>query len=486
MCAKIISFTNDKDKFFLFPPAILCFAQILYIYANNYPNIPASSTAYTSLVYITVTIILTFLIKYFTNSWSKANTISITLILFEFHFFSVKRFLQSSLEDYFELSGILIFSFIAIAIILLIALSNRNNFLISPLFASIFSFTLIGFSSITIIKKHSQAFSAPQQDLSIKKKTKPNITVIVLDQYAGEESLKSYFNFDNSKFIHEMKSISFEYVEKTRSTYNLTTYSMASFFNMETLDVSGNISYQFENQMNAFEIINNNRFVTFLKKNNYKIYNHSIFPFSNIPATYGYTPLIVGMDLLNYHTTSQIIFRNIINTLYEKELFGFNMKSLQKKWIKYQYEHINETKLAFKNFRSDKPTFIYLHLIVPHYPYLMDSNGNPNDPYKMNDKQDKSLYIEYLKYGNSIVIPLLKELDKYDENAITLVLSDHGYYYFDKPTKEGIEFNNILFTKGIKKKIPDSTSTQNILPYVMDFIFDSTFKKTKDTSIFLQ
>ncbi|MEN9497946.1 MAG: hypothetical protein RL750_845, partial [Bacteroidota bacterium] len=93
---------------------------------------------------------------------------------------------------------------------------------------------------------------------------------------------------------------------------------------------------------------------------------------------------------------------------------------------------------------------------------------------------------DQLKYTNSVIMDLIKYLNSSKKNSIIIFMSDHGYHYFDEPTETGIEFDNILFIKGLKTPITDSVYIPNIFPVILDQLYDTTIPKMKNTRIYLK
>ena len=64
---------------------------------------------------------------------------------------------------------------------------------------------------------------------------KPDVYLIIADEYADSASLKQIFNFDNSAFQNALRSRGFHIVENSKSNYNFTPFAMASLFQMNFL-----------------------------------------------------------------------------------------------------------------------------------------------------------------------------------------------------------------------------------------------------------
>jgi hypothetical protein len=129
--------------------------------------------------------------------------------------------------------------------------------------------------------------------------------------------------------------------------------------------------------------------------------------------------------------------------------------------------------------------FHYIHLIMPHAPFLYKSDGTMQSADSLQDEKSESMYLEYLKYSNNRFIPWLSDVTQGKQETIFIVMSDHGWKSMPQPSPRKIEFNTILFVRGLKKEMPDSVMVPNILPHVLDELCDTTLNKVTGFPIFL-
>jgi hypothetical protein len=113
---------------------------------------------------------------------------------------------------------------------------------------------------------------------------KPNIYLIIADEYAGRQELKDFFSFDNAPFENELRKRNFYVVPNPNSNYNYTPYSMASLFSMNYLKGITNKSNDIDNRNTSYRLINKNDLVKILKKTGYDFVNLSLFDFADEPT----------------------------------------------------------------------------------------------------------------------------------------------------------------------------------------------------------
>lgn len=102
----------------------------------------------------------------------------------------------------------------------------------------------------------------------------------------------------------------------------------------------------------------------------------------------------------------------------------------------YQKEFKKQTKLMDSVIQLSKehqtlPLFVYLHLNMPHAPYLCKINGDINLEYlskhTVNFEDKKTAYLEYIQFTNSFILKKIRELKpNLQGDDIILIMSDHG------------------------------------------------------------
>ena len=113
---------------------------------------------------------------------------------------------------------------------------------------------------------------------------KPNIYLIIADEYAGHKELHDIFSFDNSAFESELEKRNFHVVRNAMSNYNYTPYSMASIFDMNYLKGITNKANDVGNRNTSYETINKNALVNTLNAFGYDFINLSLFDFADKPG----------------------------------------------------------------------------------------------------------------------------------------------------------------------------------------------------------
>ena len=320
---------------------------------------------------------------------------------------------------------------------------------------------------------------------------KPDIFLIIPDQYAGYTALKDVFEFDNADFENELKARGFYIVKKSVSNYNFTPFSVASTLNMDLLSLKKG-PQDYSTVGYSYEVIRNNRVLKFLSGTGYRFYNFSIFDFDDQPAHKYAAFLPYGIKLV----TAQTLTTRLTDDFRQDILDGkLGLKELQKK-IAYDNLHFNDrimdltAKVAAE--KINEPKFVYTHLMMPHYPYYFDSKGNPLPIEKLGGlrRVNANDYIEYLQYGNKRLLELIdKILADSVSPPLIIVLSDHGFRHSEKkvdPAYDFINLNAVYFPDGNYSRFYDSISNVNQFRLIFNQYFGQRLPMLKDLTTSLR
>ena len=273
---------------------------------------------------------------------------------------------------------------------------------------------------------------------------KPDIYFVVLDEYFGTQGLEEYYGYDNSWFEAELAREKFHVVRNAVSNYQFTNLSIASITNMQLFDSSKRkrFSDDFNGLKNSMKEIRENVVCKYLESQNYSINNYSIFYLGNKPPLYYNsfisTENVIITDKTLFHRISKSFLRFFATKTevpwIEDRLFNDIDKS-NKKIISGTVRHSQE--------KNTRPDFYYLHLTMPHSPFLYDSLGNRMKVLYDSSNFEKidSAYLQYLVYTNYRMLEFVKELKRTtDGRAIIILVGDHGYRLASRKGKRDLRY----------------------------------------------
>jgi hypothetical protein len=274
---------------------------------------------------------------------------------------------------------------------------------------------------------------------------RPDIFLIVPDQYTGTAALRQLFHFDNTAFEKALADRGFHIVSNSQSNYNLTPFSVASTLNMDYVGLKkgpqneGAISY-------CYQLIRNNRVLQYLCNNHYQFYNCSVFSFPGQPAHEYGAFLPYGKEMITAQTFTYRLGKDVTRDILTGK---FGRISLQQKFA-YRHLHFNDDIISLTKKIAATPAnsarFVYTHLMMPHYPYYFDSAGNALPFEKLTGFQKATVadYTGYLQYTNRRLLELVDYiLHNASTPPIIILLSDHGFRHPEINTNGAYDFANL-------------------------------------------
>lgn len=353
-------------------------------------------------------------------------------------------------------------------------------------FANIAGLTLmcIVVIQIGLFADHQPQFTATVVDDNLL--GTPNILYIIPDGYARSDILLDVYGYDNSPFTNTLEDMGFT-IGRGFSNYAHSHLSLSSTLNMQYLDPTDwNLDYGTENHQYAKQMIEDNSVMRTLKEKGYTLINiDSQFEATRSNPLYDY----------NYCSTSAT--DNELLILFSNTAFprGFELQG-----------DLHENRLCALDTPYgtgiEEPYFVMMHIVMPHPPYLFDSDGNRLEPAPFSfgvnwDGREKwdthEAYIGYLEFFNHKIIDTISQFD-----GLIIIQSDHGTHQIEwDEVKDEQVYNRLanFVATNIEDFDPDRSPVNTWrqvfgLPLYEDRYYFSEYKKSYDftdyTSVLMQ
>lgn len=310
--------------------------------------------------------------------------------------------------------------------------------------------------------------------------SKPDIYLLLLDEYAGSRTLMKEFGYSNQGFVDRLRSKGFFVADTPSSNYAYTPFSMACMFNMDYSGWQG-----MEKDINAKHYtmaanqIGRSPALQELQQQGYELQNLSIFDILNKPAAFDQGFMALKLRLVTDKTMWERFRKSLFWQFDRQDGWGRKLGWDGAGRIgKGNTEMIRRTMELAGDSTKKAPQFVYTHLLMPHPPYLYDSLGRPGD----------AGYLSYLKYATREVERLVDTIMKGEQGqAVIIVMSDHGM------RKPGVgwaseEFNNNFNAVYLPRRNYDyfyaSISNVNQFRMLFNSLFDSGYEVLKDSVVF--
>ncbi|MGQ0739902.1 MAG: hypothetical protein ACT4OJ_12660 [Bacteroidota bacterium] len=490
MKAKLMHIFRSRPLFLLLLPT---FFMLHSLVANFAPGVTGTALIQT-LLYTGIAAVLALIFFPATRSLNKAALVSFYILSFNFFFGSLhdaakKIFGQQALPVRY---GFIIPLFLIILVCLVIWLrKTKRELKRAVLFLNLLFLLLIASDLVVLLPKISKKniYNPPNlsgQFISCDTCSKPDVYVIIADEYAGQQELTDIFSFDNSIFENDLKQRGFHVVNHTKSNYNATVYSMASLFNMGYIELSGKEQVTQRDMLLCRSIIKNNNTGYFFKKQGYSIYNHSFFTLhgkKKAVNNYYFHPI---SRILTFETFTNRISRDV----------GHNFHSKERYRAIYRNDFLNDervdslTKITALPGNAG-PRFVYTHFTRPHHPYFAGRDGRhfvPPDSLRGFPRLQKE-YTEHILYTNRRLLELIDHIRLHSANPpIILLASDHGFRQFREKADQKYYFMNlcaVYLPGGDYSLFYDGMSPVNTFRVILNSQFGQQLPLLKDSSTFL-
>jgi hypothetical protein len=316
---------------------------------------------------------------------------------------------------------------------------------------------------------------------------RPPVYLIVLDEYAGSRTLKEYFRYDNTPMERFLAGEGFHVNQGATSNYLLTIFSMSSTLNMEYLDGIGlqlpNNHYGYRQAISG---LGTSKAVQFLQKQGYQVNNYSYFRLPASPPVFksGYVPGETG--LIMHKTMYSRVSDNLVRLLAVK----FSIPRFQEQSDAFYISNNDSMMKAALSTAtpSARPSFTYLHLMMPHDPIAFDSLGRRIVPFwkrpSYKQKEYEDAYLQYLVYTNRRMQQFITQLKQQTRGeAVIILMSDHGYRKLKNKNLRYQSMNAVYLPKGNYHAWYPGVSNVNQFRILFNTIFNQQFPLLKDSLV---
>jgi hypothetical protein len=489
-----------KDKLNIFLekyPWFLCLLSVFFVlhgFTENYDFVPLKDAALLIGVYLTSSLIFLLIFRVFYKNWLKAGIITSFLMAFHLFFGSTHDGLKNILPGTLITKYIFILpvSFCLFVLIIILLKKRKKPLLqfacyLNVLFAFLIMVDLVWLAGKSIGEK-KVVNGLSKEFILCNTCIKPDVYIIISDEYAGNTELKDIFHFDNTPFLNQLSDRGFHVIPNSSSNYNFTPYSIASTLNMDYLDLQ--IHGKQPLLTYTYETTRNNQLLKFLQYHHYKFYNYSLIDFKGHPAQIQETFLPAKTKLI----TSQTFLSRLNKDIRFNLITRFKSKREIRRFvygIKNNNENLLDLTLSTAQEKTRRPKFILTHLMMPHYPYYFDKDGNefPFEQLVEGNQHNQHNYIEYLQYCNKKLLGLVDQVLKNSSSPpVIILMGDHGFRHFKTPVDLKYRFTNLMaiYLPGLNySAFTDSLTNVNVLRAVLNTEFNQHLPYLKDTTIIM-
>jgi len=248
----------------------------------------------------------------------------------------------------------------------------------------------------------------------------PDIYYLVMDRYAGPDTLKTIYHFDNRDFLAYLESQGFYVAAQSAANYPTTDQSLASSLNLQYLDyLKELVGANSTSWLPIRRLLKDHRVGHFLKSKGY----HYI----HLGSWWEPTRQNSFADQNVYFTRLPEMFYAVYGTTM------FQPVSTALGVLDFRYGHWQGNRRQFENLfktvEARGPKFVFAHFLLPHEPYVFGRTGEYLPMARISAQPEEISYIDQLVYANRMLQQTIDALLRKSQRAPLIILqADEGPY----------------------------------------------------------
>lgn len=415
---------------------LVCLYPCIYMYVANIGETHFSKIIAPFIVFLFIAMMILLAIYMICRNLYKAGVITTVFMLFFMNFNVLLDLICMVLKSVDPIYIMVIIAIIWLIVTVVLSIKKVDfesvNLVITIVFAGLVVFNLISaIPKLISVKSADDFVEAEVKQYAQQKDEKPNVYYIFLDEYGGKQNLEYYYDYDNSDFLNKLEQKGFAI---SNTTYNydgiLTKEILPNILNLDFVTEAGGI------QSNNIKYLDNPVLYRFMKEDGYKI---NIINHQHIIHDEGENVLFTSSDESIYAGTDKDIDGYLMdNSLLREIILSINKLNSKSKSVSNEKfkGYSEDLKKAFECLNTcyqkaqDGPTFTFCYIQAPHHPFVFDENGEAiNDDSKAYEWEDKSYYLNQIKYVNKQIEETTENIIENDPSAVIVIQSDHGARY---------------------------------------------------------
>jgi len=254
----------------------------------------------------------------------------------------------------------------------------------------------------------------------------PDIYYIILDEFSGFEPMRKYWH--NQKvdgFVKFLKSKGFFIAEQSHGSSIWSIHQMITRLNYQEYPSPG----PKDRAINInFEPLYNNKVMRYLKSRGY-----ATAVFNEMPWKFKAMPPIIADYSINYKRGTMIDFGVLFDEFGVLLADNSMLRAFSKFYIAKDPEYIKHKNMIFNMVNKiaavnevASPKFVYVHLLLPHDPFMFDQKGNMIDQiFYDNWNYYLGQYNFTLDIAKKMIENILATSDP-KRHPVIILQSDHG------------------------------------------------------------
>jgi hypothetical protein len=475
-------------------PFLFAIYPILALLAFNISEVDYSSGFRPLVLSILVAVILVLIFYLFYRDWRRTALISTILLILFFSYGHIYILLKGV-----EISGFYLFrhrTLVPIWIALtglaiwwvsrksLDVTSATHTLNVVGLFLLIFP--IIQMFSFFIKSEASQVNAEKNTstlDLKVNNQS-PDIYYIILDGYGRSDILKNEYQYDNSDFLNTLRGQGFFIADCAQSNYAQTQLSLASSLNFNYVDaLSNRFVPGSEDRTGLDALIHHGLVRQSLGKAGYKTvaFATGFLATELSDADYFLGPQRSLGELTEFESV-------LMETTFARLLQDGNRFGMQNSGSELYRE-----RTLFALDKLDKlsyikgPKFVFVHLVIPHPPYVFGPTGGPVEAAEVGTTKTQQGASHYRDQAIYISSRMMEIVPKIIANSATppiiVIQGDHGPTVASRP-RSRMSNLNAYFLPGAGRSLYPTITPVNTFRVIFNHYFGQNLQLLDDVSLY--
>lgn len=402
-------------KLFPFYPLLLGAIWVIATYSANRVSLPSFSVVIIPTLVITGIITAIFgITQLMVKDWKKSALI-VTIIF-------CLTVAHGYVRDHIDIVGIkaapIWIVLMGCGIVAIVKLTRERGRIHLTIFGNVICTTILVISLFFAFSSPSIAtpklISSPVP-INNSNSTLPDVYYIIPDTYTCQFILQTYLNYDDTEFLNFLRSRGFSVNDTSYANYHHSLLSISSVMNMRYWtdeELGSHYSYALGQHL--------------LQNPVGDTFKEAGYTYIHMGSWWGFTSTNIAADTIVQFSNMKELDFTLYRTTIWYDILDYLFDAGGNRILRDA--HLNQFKHLVEVSRMEESTFTFCHLILPHPPFLFDSEGNHVSGWVLSSDEWRRMYLDQLTYTNKLLEDTIDEiLVNSKVTPIIIISSDEGY-----------------------------------------------------------
>lgn len=247
----------------------------------------------------------------------------------------------------------------------------------------------------------------------------PDVWHFIFDRYAGADTLRRVYHFDNRPFLDALKARGFAVQEHAFSNYQRTGHSVSSTLNGAYLDrLAAKMSNRQTDWVPLYRAMTGNAALRFFAGHGYDTFF----------AGSWWNPTrrsLIADSNVNFYDMPELG-----QLILDQSVIGMLLKNTSLPYADGRADQCRREHLKFENLTKiageKKQKYIFAHFLLPHPPFVINADGTCRSLEQATHSSRRDNYVGQIEYANAQILKLIDKIEAGPRPAIIIIHADEG------------------------------------------------------------